>query len=92
MDKRNKQDPRASEINDEIDVSRREALAKLAKYSAYTAPTVVTLLAARPSMAQGLSPDACQELGVTTNANPNNSAAVNPDASSVDDTPADCGV
>jgi hypothetical protein len=34
------------------EISRREALAKLAKYSAYTAPAVMTLMASRPSMAQ----------------------------------------
>jgi len=32
-------------------ITRRDALAKLAMYSAYTAPTVMTLLASKPSMA-----------------------------------------
>lgn len=31
-------------------ITRREALAKLAQFSAYAAPTVVTLLAAKPSL------------------------------------------
>jgi len=38
--------------NSETDISRREALSKLAKLSAYTAPTVITLLSAETSYAQ----------------------------------------
>jgi hypothetical protein len=48
------QKPASKESEEKI--SRREALAKLAKFSAYSAPTVVTLLAAKPSLTYAASP------------------------------------
>jgi len=37
---------------DELLETRREALKKMGKYSAYTAPAVISLLTAKPVMAQ----------------------------------------
>ena len=44
---------KAPEENNENAINRRKALEKLAKCSVYTAPTVVALLAASSSYAQG---------------------------------------
>lgn len=72
---------------DTNEISRREALAKMAKFSAYAAPTVVTLLASRSSMAQLAS---CAP-GVN---NANHTSVPGADQSAADnmDTTADCGI
>lgn len=62
--------------NDHNSLSRRQALQKLAKCSAYTAPTVVTLLASSSSYAigSGVNGATC---GNKTNRNPSNPMYLN---------------
>lgn len=58
--------------NDLKTVDRRDALKRLAKLSAYTAPAVVTLLHASSSFAQGSGVPAGSQCGARNNRNPNN--------------------
>jgi len=85
------------------DITRREALEKLAKLSVYSAPTVVTLLSAQTSYAQ-----TSETLNNATNANRGNVIACvdmnfgktnltmglgnNAGGSGSGDDPSDCGV
>lgn len=76
------------------EISRRQALEKLAKCSVYTAPTVVTLLSSTASYAQGSGVNGTQCAGMD-NRNPNMwPTAANTGGNSsmnVMDTVQDCG-
>ena len=83
----------AKDPQSEGEISRREALRKLAKFSAYTAPTVVTLLASRPSLAQLTSAQcaAAQAMGQDDTAPGQGMQALDPGQPSANmDTVADC--